>query len=321
MTNLLVIREQLKQFYSKFEVYITPVLKFLLAFVSFSLINSTTGYMGKINHIAIVLILALLCSFLPINFVILFAAALVIMHMYALATECAIVILAVILLLFLLYFRFSPKDTLAVLLTPICFILKVPYLMPLAMGLVGTPASIVSVGSGVMIYYAVSFMNESGSILATMEEDGTVQKFRYLVDGLFGNKAMMVTVAAFAVTIVVVYLIRRLSIDHAWTIAMISGCLVDVLCMLMGDLIFSTNISIPGVILGSIISLLLVKILQFFVFNVDYTRTEFVQFEDDEYYYYVKAVPKNTVSAPDKKVKTIKVPEKAVNRSRSQVRQ
>ena len=321
MTNLLVIREQLKQFYSKFEVYITPVLKFLLAFVSFSLINSTTGYMGKINHIAIVLILALLCSFLPINFVILFAAALVIMHMYALATECAIVILAVILLLFLLYFRFSPKDTLAVLLTPICFILKVPYLMPLAMGLVGTPASIVSVGSGVMIYYAVSFMNESGSILATMEEDGTVQKFRYLVDGLFGNKAMMVTVAAFAVTIVVVYLIRRLSIDHAWTIAMISGCLVDVLCMLMGDLIFSTNISIPGVILGSIISLLLVKILQFFVFNVDYTRTEFFQFEDDEYYYYVKAVPKNTVSAPDKKVKTIKVPEKAVNRSRSQVRQ
>ena len=46
--------------------------------------------------------------------------------------------------------------------------------------------------------------------------------------------------------------------------------------------------------------------IKFFVFNVDYTRTERVQFEDDEYYYYVKAVPKNTVSIADKQIKKIK---------------
>jgi hypothetical protein len=38
---------------------------------------------------------------------------------------------------------------------------------------------------------------------------------------------------------------------------------------------------------------------------VDYSRTEYVQFEDDDYYYYVKAVPKLTVSAPDVKVQKI----------------
>lgn len=32
--------------------------------------------------------------------------------------------------------------------------------------------------------------------------------------------------------------------------------------------------------------------LEVFFFSVDYSRTENVQFEDDEYYYYVKAVPK-----------------------------
>ena len=32
---------------------------------------------------------------------------------------------------------------------------------------------------------------------------------------------------------------------------------------------------------------------------MDYNRTERVQFEDDEYYYYVKAVPKNTVKLPE----------------------
>lgn len=33
-------------------------------------------------------------------------------------------------------------------------------------------------------------------------------------------------------------------------------------------------------------------LIEFLCFNLDYSRTEKVQFEDDEYYYYVKAVPK-----------------------------
>ena len=35
---------------------------------------------------------------------------------------------------------------------------------------------------------------------------------------------------------------------------------------------------------------------------MDYSRTERLQFEDDEYYYYVKAVPKAFVSGTDKRV-------------------
>ena len=45
--------------------------------------------------------------------------------------------------------------------------------------------------------------------------------------------------------------------------------------------------------------------VEFFAFNLDYSRTEKVQFEDDEYYYYVKAVPKVTLSAPERRVKKI----------------
>ena len=39
--------------------------------------------------------------------------------------------------------------------------------------------------------------------------------------------------------------------------------------------------------------------------RLDYTRTERVQFEDDEYYYYVKAVPKRYVSVRAKSLKKI----------------
>lgn len=316
MTNLLVFREQLKKFYSKYELYITPLCKFLLALVSLLVINSRIGYMSTLKNAAVVLILALLCSFLPINLTIVIAAAVTLAHLYAFSVECAIVALAVFLLLFILYFRFSPKDTLAVLLTPICFVLKIPYVMPIAVGLIGTPASSVAVASGVIVYYMLAGMNESASVLNTFDADGMVDKFRYCIDTLMGNRAMMVAIVAFAATVLVVWFIRRLSIDHAWTIAMITGALLNILILLFGDLMYSTDISIIGLILGSIVSVLLVKVLQFFAFNVDYSRTEMVQFEDDEYYYYVKAVPKNTVATPEKRVKTIRVPEKAVNRSK-----
>lgn len=316
MTNLLVFREQLKKFYSKYELYITPLCKFLLALVSLLVINSRIGYMSTLKNAAVVLILALLCSFLPINLTIVIAAAVTLAHLYAFSVECAIVALAVFLLLFILYFRFSPKDTLAVLLTPICFVLKIPYVMPIAVGLIGTPASSVAVASGVIVYYMLAGMNESASVLNTFDADGMVDKFRYCIDTLMGNRAMMVAIVAFAATVLVVWFIRRLSIDHAWTIAMITGALLNILILLFGDLMYSTDISIIGLILGSIVSVLLVKVLQFFVFNADYSRTEMVQFEDDEYYYYVKAVPKNTVATPEKRVKTIRVPEKAVNRSK-----
>ena len=312
MTNLLVFREQLKKFYSKYEIYLTPIFKFLLALVMIVMINNSLGYMSELKKFSVVFVLALMCSFLPINFIVFVAAVVSLGHLYKFSMECALVAMVVFLLLFILYFRFSSKDAIAVLFTPICFILKIPYVMPIAMGLVGTPASAVSVASGAIIYYTLNYMTSSVSILNTFEDDGALEKFRYVIDGLLGNKAMYVTIVAFVATVIVVYFIRRLSVDYAWTIAMVTGALLDVLVMLFGDLMYNINLSIVGLIVGSVASVALAKVLEFFVFNVDYSRTEYVQFEDDEYYYYVKAVPKNTVAAPQKRVKTIRVPEKAV---------
>jgi hypothetical protein len=316
MTNLLVFREQLKKFYAKNELYITPVLKFAAALAVILIINFKIGYMSELKNIAIVLVLALMCSFLPANFIVFVAAAVTLGHLYKFSLECAVVALAVFLLLFILYFRFSPKDTVAVLLTPISFMIGIPYVMPIVVGLIGTPASAISVASGVVVYYSIGYMTGNASVLNTFEDDGALEKFRYVIDGILGNKAMFVTIAAFVATIIIVYFIRRLSIDYAWTIAIITGALLDIFILLFGDLMYNIDLSIIGLIIGSIVAVLIAKLIEFFAFNVDYSRTEMVQFEDDEYYYYVKAVPKNTVATPQKRVKTIRVPEKAVRQQK-----
>lgn len=305
MTTLLVAKQILMAIYSKYEVYITPLLKFLLALVTLLMINSRLGYMESIDRLTVVLIVSLMCSFMPMNFIVVVAAVFIMLHLYAFNLICTIVVGVGFLLMFLVYLRFSPKDTLVVLLTPICFLLRIPYVIPLVMGLVGTPVSAVSIACGVIAYYMLHFVTQNvSSILAMVDEEMTV-KFKYVVDGILNNREMVITIAAFAVTVILVYLIRRLSIDYAWTIAMAAGVVVNIMVLLVGDLMFDTNVALLEVILGNILSLFVAAVLQFFVFNVDYSRTEKVQFEDDEYYYYVKAVPKISVSRPEKKVKQI----------------
>lgn len=317
MTSLLVAKQYLRKFYGKYEIFLVPLWKFLIAFISLMLINGKLGYMERIDKTAIVLVIALMCSFMPMNFIIIVAAAFILLHVYALSLECAVVVLAVFLLMFLVYFRFSPKDTFVVVLMPICFLMKIPYVIPIAMGLLGTPASAVSVACGTAVYYLLAYVNESTATLISMEGEEITARFRFIIDGILANRTMVVTIAVFAITLIFVYLIRRLSVDHSWTIAIIAGALVNIMLLLVGDLMFDTNVAIGGVIIGTAVSASIAAVIQFFAFHVDYSRTEKVQFEDDEYYYYVKAVPKVTVAAPERKVKKINQQKKAHPSQRS----
>ena len=305
MTALLELRENLKKIYSRNEAFILPVIKFLLSFIVLSIINGKMGYMTKLDNMAIVLIVSLLCSFLPTGFMAFFAMMFAVLHMYALSIETAAVGLVVFLLLYLLFLRFTAKEALVVVLTPVLCMLKLPYVMPVAMGLIGTPASCVSVGCGVVVYYLLQTVITNAPTINSMGAEEATAKLRLLIDGMLGNKAMLVTIAAFAITVIVVYLIRRMSVDHSWTIAVVAGVMIEVMILLVGDLMYDTNLSIVSALLGAVVTLIACKIIEFFRFCLDYSRTEKVQFEDDEYYYYVKAVPKMTVAAPTNTVKKI----------------
>ena len=305
MTALLELRENLKKIYSRNEAFILPVIKFLLSFIVLSIINGKMGYMTRLDNMAIVLIVSLMCSFLPNGFIVFFAMMFALLHMYALSIETAAVGLVVFLLLYLLFLRFTAKEALVVVLTPVLCMIKLPYVMPVAMGLIGTPASCVSVGCGVVVYYLIQTVITNAPTINTMGAEEATAKLRLLIDGMLGNKAMLVTIAAFAITVIVVYLIRRMSVDHSWTIAMIAGVMIEVLILLVGDLMYDTNLSIISALLGAVVTVIACKIIEFFRFCLDYSRTEKVQFEDDEYYYYVKAVPKMTVAAPTNTVKKI----------------
>lgn len=312
MKSLLVIKAYIKKFVGKNEVFITPILKFLLSFMALSQISNKLGYFTKLASGPVVLIIALAGSFLPVNLTLVIIAAVTLAHLYKLSLEVAIVVLAIFLILFLLYFRFAASDSYAAMLTPLAFIFKMPYIMPISMGLVGTPSSMVSVGSGVIIYNVLHYVSQNADAIQNggTAEDGpvSVDMFRTLIDGIMSNRNMFVLAVAFAATVLVVYIIRKLPMNYCWFIAIGAGFFTMLIATAAANKVLGGTVSVGGMFVGLIVSVIANIILQFFVFDLDYQRTEKVQFEDDEYYYYVKAVPKNDIHLKKKKSSGAPVP-------------
>ena len=73
--------------------------------------------------------------------------------------------------------------------------------------------------------------------------------------------------------------------------------------LLGGFIALGLSEKIGFLVIGNLISVGMALVLKFFFFNVDYKRTEKVQFEDDDYYYYVKAVPKLQMEPEEKQVR------------------
>lgn len=304
MTKLLEIKERIRGFCSKYEVYLVPVIKSILAFITFFMIRSRLGYMTRLNSMTLIIVLALACALLPVNMIVVIAALLVLLHLFSLSLAACLVCFLVLFVLFLLYFRYSPKKGFYAVLTPLAFIFQVPYVMPLVIGLLDdNPISVLAMVSGGIMYYLLGGIAANASAIAEMtEEDSILTKFEDVLKQFVNNREMVAMLAILVLAALIVWFIRRLSVDHAWTIAISTGCLLQFVLRFICDM----QLKLPGgmlmIFIAVLVSAVIGLLLQFFFFNLDYTRTERVQFEDDEYYYYVKAVPKIYVAGMEKKV-------------------
>ena len=145
MTKLLEIKDQLIRFYSKYETYLYPIVKFAVALALFTVINTNIGFMEKISRFPVALLLALVCAILPTGAILWIGAIVVLADMYALSMEVALTALILFAILFFVYFRFAPKDGLTVVLTPLCFKLYIPYVMPVGSSLLRSAYSVIGV--------------------------------------------------------------------------------------------------------------------------------------------------------------------------------
>ncbi|MGB4660076.1 MAG: hypothetical protein WBI07_12910 [Mobilitalea sp.] len=307
MMPLLVFRERVKSFYQKNDTYIIPAIKFIFALITFLVINNRIGYDARLESIPVVLGLSLLSAFAPTAIMVLLAAVVAVLHIYFISPILSIILFVLLLILYFLFARFTPKLGVVLLAVPILYLMKIPYLIPLLLGLMVTPIAIIPTACGIMVYFIFMIINTAVTMQVNTTIEDILLLYTFVIDSLIGNKQMIMAIVIFALIILVVYNVRRMKFDYAFEISIGAGAVTSILGFLISDLIFDNSEQIFAMIIGTIASCAIVYIIHFFNLTLDYSGAERVQFEDDAYYYYVKAVPKITVTPPQMKVKHINV--------------
>lgn len=309
MTVLLKIKENLRRIYSRYSRYIMPAIKFVLSWISLLIIASYIGFSSIAGSRMMLFLVAVICSVMPFNVIVLLHSLVVLLNMYSISPEMALVVLLIYMIMYMVYFRFSSKYGYVLLITVILCVIRIPFIMPLVIGIAMAPAAIIPMVFGTLLFYILKYSKEEAVLISNGVGTKGIERISSFLSDLFSNREMMILIVAFAIAALIAYGIKRLSIDNSATIGVIAAGAVEAIIILSAVYVLDIEgiFKLWMVCAYSLLSIVITCILQVFVLAVDYSATEYTQFEDDDYYYYVKAIPKVKVTAMDVKVKHINV--------------
>ena len=271
---------------------IHPLLKFVIAYLAFSTINAQLGYNTRLANLFIVLAMSLISAVLPNMVMIMLAAVLLIVQSYSVHLFAGIFVVLMLLLLYIFVQRFSGKYGLLLILTPLACQFGLAPAVPVLGGLLLGPSALLPICSGTLIYSMVKVVVACAPTIHEVELKEFTSVVTPLMDGFLQNTDVVLLLIVMASTFLVAYALHRLSVAYAWYIAVGCGVATYLLLLVIGGFFLETTLTIGTMLPGLIVSLAAGAVLGFFCCGLDYRETQRLQFEDDDYYYYVKAVPK-----------------------------
>ena len=326
MTHILISREFVVKFFKRYEAFILPLVKFLLALFVFTNILSI-GYvhealeplMAEFSAFLLGLLFALLFTIMPTNM----GWLLIILTLtvqFSANIEVAISIFLFLIFIFLFYARMAQKESILILLTILAFQFNVPYIVPLIVGLYLPITAIIPVTFGIFVNAQIPIVTghvapasiaggigemEISDILTELPEAITVV-YDTLMRSISGASDWVFIAVVFAMVIVLVHFVSRLAIDYAKDIAIALGCVMNIFGFIVAILTVDGSANIGAVIGFTILCGILAWVVRFFDGVLDYQRAESVVFEDDNNYYHVRIAPKVVMTRTQRVVKRIR---------------
>lgn len=103
MNDLIVWRDKLQELYAMKSIYIDKAVQFVLALVTFLMINQNIGLMKAVATPVVAVALAVICTFLPPVVTAYVAAGLVIVHLFKLSIGVAAAAALIFVVMFIFY--------------------------------------------------------------------------------------------------------------------------------------------------------------------------------------------------------------------------
>lgn len=306
MTALLELRQKISEVYGRYEAYVRICTKCLLAFLIFYMIHRQLVSSMQLRDWAEIAIFTLVAVVIPIGGLSPLMAVFVVIHMAMISVEAGVIAAVFFVLLLLTYFIFKPKQSALIAVTCLAGMLNLSGVVAIPIGLLYSPVAIIPAAAGSFVYGMILTLRQNSSVLETTAVRLTsMEKVAYFMKAVWSNERLLLLTAALIITIVVVYLIRKFPYSYAWAIAIAAGTACYVLTVLIGNVAFGVTVNLLYLSISIIVGILIACVFHVFCFLLDGPHTEFLEYEDDDYVYYVRAIPKYSVARIDKKVTTI----------------
>lgn len=306
MTTLLVLKSKVKNFYEKNYHIVRGILKAGLMFGALLIVTGQLDYNEFLGQYWLLALIALLCGVMPdlvsVGIVLLVTCA----EISSVSVLLAFTVLTVLVIYLLLFGRMEMKQCYLLVSIPLLSAVHIGYVVPIVAALFASPVMLPAMIMGILLQFMMQGVNAyAAAAMGTEETENVLSSLQYLFEYLLQNRLMMVTILAFCLTFVCVYLIRRGRFKHGYPIAVLVGTIILMSVELLSNIVLDLDLNLVLLTIQVVISMVIAYVIQFFHMTLDYHGTRKLQFEDDEYYYFVTAVPKFKVAVVDKTVTRI----------------
>lgn len=146
-------------------------------------------------------------------------------------------------------------------------------------------------------------------VITGVGKEALVEAVKHLatidIEAIVINQDMLCFMIIFFVVFNTVYFIKRLAVDYAPYIAICMGAVMNMIGFSLATLVLKLDMSLPFMLITTLAYTLIAVVIEFFSNVLDYERSELLNFEDDDNYYYVKVVPKIYLTTTNRKVKRV----------------
>lgn len=303
MTAFMRARDRLRIFIEAHEIWLERIKNGFFCLLFLLVVAFYFGYAAAAVSWWMIALLVVAGCFLPQGANTLILLIDLLLNLMALSTDVAMGAVIIIALSYLFCGVYQCRKIIVLPRMITFFQLKCPFVVPMETALLGGSNDVVAVICGGVLSFYLKEVHDNAALFSGTA--APMSAARLITDNMISNPLFFVYMAAVTVMFLVVYAVRGMNISHAWLMGVISGVFAEFIIMLAGYLFMGMSDRIITLVLANLFCLFTGIMTALVFFDLDYGRIEKVQFEDDEYYYYVTAVPKIKLAEESREIKTI----------------
>ena len=303
MNKTVKIRDAMRNYFFSNSSWLKVVGKGLIALCSFLIINHYFGYIEFLTDPLFAIILAIACAFIPMRAGGLVVIIYTFVQLTGLSGQVALVALILIVASYGISVFYGAKHIFNISYIPIAMQIQMPYPIVVGSALFGNMRDVTSVICGGVISFYLKTIRENASLF--IEENSDITVVDVIAQKMVANPLLYIYVTSLVVMFVAIILIRNLKISRSWLVALLVGIFAEMAIMLIGYVITGNISRVPVLLIANVVAFIVGFAMTYIFRDLDYERVERVQFEDDDYVYYVTAIPKIELAKEEKRVTRI----------------